>query len=192
MRSLILIIVFLLSTLSFFGCKDHDTNPLVIADVIYPLTIGNTWIFKVLSYDTLGNQYELMPSQILITGDTVIQGQQCYLGYETYFNRSDGLYCFTGDSGSPFALLYKYPAKVGDSYSEGNRTITVVSVNDTITVPAGTFVCYHYEVLAPYADTEERYLAPKIGLVMVESYHPLSGGRKYKAFSQELTSYTVR
>ncbi|MCX7837782.1 MAG: hypothetical protein N2323_07565 [candidate division WOR-3 bacterium] len=88
-------------------------------------------------------------------------------------NKKDGLWIF--DEGHSY-LAYKYPARVGDTCNANYFLTTIVkSINDTITVPAGKFVCYRYESYRndyPNRPLEmKEWFSPNIGPVRIISYY---------------------
>jgi len=163
------------------GCKKEDTSPAASAMTplssiqIVPHKIGNRWNLRSVNFTSHDTNYFANS----IIKDTLI-------GLELWFieefgnagssvptkNKNDGLYFYhnTINSGE---LAYKYPAQVNDGYysSYYNDSIIVLSINSTVTVPAGTFNCYQYftyRLWGTYAGYI--YVSPEIGFVKSESY----------------------
>ena len=67
-------------------------------------------------------------------------------------NRADGAWSYSDTSATQEALALKYPAAPNDSYPYYDLTVTVVSTDVAVTVPAGEFTCYYYELDAPIID----------------------------------------
>ena len=119
------------------------------AESLYDLKVGSTWTYQVEggSSDTVTNS---------ITGMQQIQGKIWYKLVEygdTFWVRND-------DSGQIEAanffdseptpqdepeevLIYKYPAKAGETWDADGTPITYKGLS-TVTVPAGTFDCHEY------------------------------------------------
>ena len=75
-----------------------------------------------------------------------------------------------------------------------DATVIVVS-KETVTVPAGTFVCYTYKWSEP--STSDRpyqlhYLSPGYGNIKSVEYRKTAGGYIYPSFSSVLISYTLQ
>jgi len=132
--------------------------------------------------------------------DTMIQGETWYIftingvrdpevppGTE----RSDGVW---GWDGSSAFLAWKYPAAVGDTFMIMTDTATVESLDDTVTVPSGTFVCLCYKWVGtrdPDRDYQCHYMSPGTGRVLSEEYFRTTGGFVYVLFRYLLISYSV-
>ncbi len=74
--------------------------------------------------------------------------------------------------------VWKYPAKVGDFYSftqkPGGRVTAcrVSSTNIKVSVPAGTYTCYEYDIVStsdPNTVYTRCYMCPNVGLIKVHS-----------------------
>jgi hypothetical protein len=163
-KRILLLLGFLLSLSS---CKNDSapTGAQPNAGEILPLKVGNQWIGRVAS---LGSP-SLPPylDTMVVTKDTMIQNEEWFFltGWSLYVaNRSDGLWAYND---SQTWLLWKFPAGEGDSYRRLFDTVTVVSTNAIVSVPAGTYHCYqyHFEV----SDYNE-YLSPEVGPIKVGPY----------------------
>jgi hypothetical protein len=105
---------------------------------------------------------------IEVYGDTVLEGRAWYQLALSQFqaNLSDGLNLWVGFP----RLIYKYPATVGDSVDTGSAMVTIVSVNESKTVPAGTYSCYHYRARFYESGNQlNDYYAPGIGPISFET-----------------------
>ena len=155
----------------------RSTEPVDPVGVIMPLAVGNKWIAEYLEYNDGGVSRRRLDTTS-VERDTVIDGELRYMiSVATgYVNRDDGLYMWGLDRqlGSP-VLFFKYPASVGDEIRPSSHAgdsvwlvIRVRSVNESVTVPAGTFSCYHY-VFATNTGQEisRSYLAPNVGFVKI-------------------------
>ncbi len=163
------------------GCKKEDTDPSVgsmtsVSPIqIVPHKIGNSWNLRTINF--AGNDTTYFTNSIL--KDTLV-------GLEIWYveqfgnaassvptkNMNDGLY-FYHSSIHLGELAYKYPAQVNEGYysSYYNDSIIVLSINSTVTVPAGTFNCYQYFTYRLWGTyTGYIYVSPGIGFVKSESY----------------------
>lgn len=130
----------------------NPTAPATAPTYIVPLAIGNQWTTRTSNYNAEGKlrSSSIRTSQII--SDTTIDGERWFVAHTPASgdnpsstslgtNRPDGFY--TLRSGVPM-LSAKYPASVGDSYQGFGGDVKVVSTNEKISVPKGTFICYQY------------------------------------------------
>jgi hypothetical protein len=192
----IIIFVFL-SLLTFdYGCKNNNPikpeNSYNITPIM-PLKVGNQWVMYVTNNDT-SNPISWMDT-INVKKDTTINGETWYiLNFFQYFgiyditvtNRIDGLYEFYQDSTLHFDLWFSYPSKQGYTYQHSVYSYEVLSVKDTLLVPAGQFICYHYET-AFY----DYWLSQNVGLIKYEEY-VLSPYQRKKIMTAELFKYNLK
>jgi hypothetical protein len=100
-------------------------------------------------------------------------------------------------SGDPPYRQYLYPADVGATYPYGQpeavATATVEATGAPLTVPAGTFAAYWYDIdydeVHGYVVAEDtppipRYLTPGVGFVRFESaYYTLNENGDFRLYS---------
>jgi len=178
-----------------YAChKENDSSPIPLE--IFPLKIGYHWVFRT----TLADSTKFNHVNDVLK-DTLINSEQWFiLTYDTVIrticrNTSQGWwYIFNGKSlsiGKP-DLYWKYPTHVNDQYLTADSSlVTVVSINEIVTVPAGSFQCYHYHMIHYKESYEcEEYLAPGFGLVKHTVYVPGSGNSKISEVT-ELLSYVL-
>lgn len=123
--------------------KDENPTNNVILGSIMPLKVGNTWTFRVSIYDTNGVPFSSSDEVLSITRDTTIGNEKWFrFGSSWVTNRSDGLWRLT-NSGTAY-LVFKYPAKVNDTYSSDGEQVVVTSINQTVSVLHGQYSCYAY------------------------------------------------
>lgn len=196
------LLCFLPLALLFLGCSDDDkaTNPTTPKE-IWPLKVGNQWAYENTELDSAGHVISVDTSVIAVEKDTMIQNERWYI---TTVNgardpemfpgttRSDGMWGWDGTSG---LLAFKYPAAVNDTFMAGNQVVIVESIHDTVTVPAGTFICYNYKWPEPPSSSRPYqfyYLSPGVGLVKTEEYRKAAGGQIYLNIRMALISYALR
>ena len=186
--------------LLFIACSDDNkgTNPTQTQEV-WPLKVGNQWVGEDTEVDSAGNILRVDTTILAVSKDTVIGGERWYIitvngnrdpEVPILASRSDGLWA-GGPSGG---LFLKYPAAVNDTFMMGSQVVVVESVHDTVTVPAGTFVCLNYKW--PEPSTSERpyqlhYYSPGIGGIKAVEYRKTAGGYIYPNFQSVLISYTL-
>ena len=108
----------------------------------------------------------------------------------------------------------KYPAKVGDIFRHDSYILTkesspdplgeatadyiVSSTTESVTVPAGTFICYKYN--ADYYDTTShqlidrfnKFYSPNVGMIKSEDFHLDSASQTLKiAQTSQLTKVVL-
>ena len=162
-------LLFALFALAFQGCKSSSpSGPSTSSpsNAIFPLTVGNSWTVRITD-----PQQPSRPAidSIVVLSDTLITGETWHsvrfvasLGpvHDYFINRAIGLYEFITGNSPQTTLWLKYPAVAGDTSSEWLYRWTVLSTVDTVVVPAGSFVCYHYAYY--FGDT---WFAPNVGFV---------------------------
>ena len=191
------------------SCKKDDNpvgaNPPIGDSYIWPLKLGNVWIYKITEYDTAGIIIQARFDTTKILRDTTISNEKWYqLSESRYFltNRTNGLWALDLSLPSPSPeLLLKYPGLVGDGWNyrvpgggPDSLRVTIVSTSTPITVPAGNYSCYFYrftEQSLPTRAKSEDYFAPNVGPVLEEYFESTTSGSLYKKRRLELISYTL-
>jgi hypothetical protein len=144
-----------------YNCIDASQN----CDIV-PLAVGNTWIYQIINYDTLGNETARFNDTTSIVTDTVIDGETWYTyeqSSEWYTNKIDGFYLFINNKK---VMIYKYPVKKGDAFSMREGSNILIESNDTlITTAAGTFSCVTYKIIENSSLETKMYFAPGIGRI---------------------------
>lgn len=177
------IIVFsaILSLMLFAGCSKNQDPPKPLGKEIFPMKVGNTWTFKSVRSDS-SQTYHVNE----VIRDTVCGTQTWYiLTYDTEIrtickNTTEGWWFIYTENpllpGTP-ALYYRYPAQLNTQYMTADSTlITVVSINENVTVASGTFICYHYHMIHYRENYEcEEFFAPGTGFIKHIVYEPGSG-----------------
>lgn len=159
------------------GCSKSDDNqdqPPATPSLI-PLQIGNNWNYRSTMQDTV-----ITTHFNTVIGDTSIRDEDWFImTYDNQVsvllnNRSDGLW-FWNNSKSTMGtsiLYYRYPVPAGtEYYTTDSVFVSVVSVNESVTVPMGTFSCYHYTMKYPGNAVYQEYYCPGTGLIKLEKYY---------------------
>ena len=184
------------------GCGSENltvTNPTPVPK-IWPLKVGNQWTLENRVTDSLGDLVRVDTSVVLIAKDTVIQQETWYIptvngvrdpDMNLVTNRNSGLW----QGGSNGYLLFKYPAKAGDTYVIPMGKATVLSVNDTMQVPVGTFICHTYKWVGDGEVNRAfqwQYFAPGVGWVASVEFYKTPGGTVYPGVYHLLISYELK
>lgn len=197
---LVILVVFTMSC-------NKDDNPVKTdlngsGSTIMPFKVGNTWEGTFAYYDSTGaitfSNDNPLTTLFLFVKDTLHQGEHWYATSgaslpPTSFSssmfltvRSDGLWGRPSlAAGSVPFLIAKFPGSVNDSYLTGTDTnyrATLLSKNASITVPRGTYSCYHYRVSHKNDPTDLRsayYMCPDSGFVRVDQFGKTASGRSY-------------
>jgi hypothetical protein len=159
---------------------------------IWPLKEGNQWTIAWTLFDSTGS-IKLQDTFTLGVGeDTIIDGEVWHVILQNGVpdpeigpgtNRSDGLWA----GGSSGTLQFKFPAAVNNSYRVEEEWMVVESVDEVLTVAAGTYDCYCYLNYRPSdRRVEYRHIAPNVGYVMTDEYYRMSGGEYYHGVHSEL------
>jgi hypothetical protein len=177
-------------------CK-NNSNPIDNSNnstsQIIPLNVGNQWMRQITNYDTTGNMYYSKVDTIQVLRDTTIQSEKWwFLGAGIFTNRSDGFYDYESSSPNEISLLFKYPTSTNNTYTYRGTPMKVMSIGDSVSVPAGTFVCYHFRQGVDSVSYSDFYISPNIGTVKEECYNPLSGGRVYRYLTYILIKADIK
>lgn len=194
-------VYFLPLALLILGCSNNNKSLNPSQDKqIWPLKVGNEWTYEDRLLDSAGRTVHVDTSVFAVIKDTLIQGERWYVF--TYNGvrdpegslgtiRSDGLWT----NGPSEGLVFKYPAAVNDTFMMGTDTSIVESIHDTVTVPAGTFVCINYKWVGgsePNRTHQYHYMSPGVGFIKAEEYYKTAGGYVYPKIRTVLISYTLR
>jgi len=175
------------------GCGTKDpVQPTTAKMDIMPLKLGIIWTYDFEFYEpgSPGPSY-IYEYTVELLGQSQFGGQTWYRArhFLTDGNYSDssfwyytlkdsGLYVTIGES-QPVYLKIKYPAAVDDIYEGFNETMyrifylgvyptTIVSTNESTTVPAGTYTCYHSRMNIDGEAFQHEYYSPNVGMVRSE------------------------
>jgi hypothetical protein len=128
---------------------------------ILPLAVGNSWIYAITAFDSLGNVLGNGIDTSIVSRDTTIDNETWYILYNRGapvnlgINRSDGYWSRAvtlspnttniATLGDPY-LSAKFPTATGQVFvNETGYSTVVLDTDTTVTVPAGTFRCYEYK-----------------------------------------------
>ena len=167
----------------FSACSDYPPDPIIEKpDVLLPLAIGNEWHYTEIKSDSANTQvsetdtvtYKVMQR---LPGENqayfAVQISRNSSSYQTFSylaNKSDGLWELE-DNSFPFSynLLFKYPAVVGDQYSQGAFIVTVRAIDTLVATADSSFFCYQYHFepvnVQNYLSNSDIFYAPNIGYV---------------------------
>ncbi|MES2767076.1 MAG: hypothetical protein V4642_14470 [Bacteroidota bacterium] len=178
----IFFIAAMLTGMTFGSCtkKDNPVDTPVETGVILPLKTGNHWSYRTTTTDSteetqtkvVDTETETIINSITADG-TTWYGMESSVGTGSmgqkpvvyYQNRNDGAwYRSYLDSAE---IFYKYPAQPNTSYTALGHTMNLISTAEKVTVPAGTYTCYHYRMVIVNGPvfTNDYYLAPNVGIV---------------------------
>ncbi len=211
MRSTILLPLLLLL---IAGCSTSPTAQNA-GSVIVPLAVGNEWIGRTTRYNFSGGINTSLPEPwMVITSMQTINGEEWFFNENgaSYINRPDG--CWTHLMATDSFRLARYPGQVGDTSSllafietfengmlgDTFDILSSIAATDTsVTVPAGTYSCYHYQSKA-YAYRpgvamrifSDEFYAPNVGPVRSVTYTLRPDSTVGIQSVWELTSVTLR
>ncbi len=175
--------LFILVLLAFFiGCSKQSTEPKDEGvSLYYELKPGKYWDYALYS----GSGSFIDSWREVVTGKYP-GSENIYIydtdGYKSYWGwKDDGLYIYGLEDTTFFdhpIKLYPRKAKVGDTYPYNfvpGAIVEVISVDQQITVPAGSFKCVVGVAKIGERIIETAYIAPEVGLVFKESFNQQTG-----------------
>ena len=174
---------FALLAFVILGCSDNNTNQDNSSKEIYPLAVGNSWSYQVMSYNSTNKD----SVKIFDTLTTYVYKKITINGEDWYsispdgksskvllINRKDGLWgCIIEDSSkinidSAF-LGFKYPTFVNDSNIKNGKGYLTVNLNNEVSTILGKFNCIRYiNIHDQILENNGTYVAPGIGMVKDE------------------------
>jgi hypothetical protein len=186
-----------ISLISLLSCKKED-NPIVTPPpspqkpkVLVPLTVGNSWSFRVTTFDTTGPVVWTDTLRFFIRTDTIVNNIRWYLeGYDGvmigqlgFRNDSVGFHQ-TNFEGANWD--YRYPAQRG----QNSWFYTVESIDSVITTPLGNLHCYVYKY-DWFGHPGRMIFAPSIGWVRTENVGRTWGGTVWLAQTMDLVAVEI-
>ena len=170
-----------------------STEPVIELTGPFPLHVGNSWTYRVSSFDAKGNNLGNSGSfTYQIDHDTTVSGERLYYfgsnGVGLYYlNRSTGVWNYNKGT---FLPLLKYPSSKNTWYTSTGGNMRVVSVDSTIVVPKGRYSCYQYR-LSQSTPAFDYYFASGVGLVRIDFFDVADSVGTYVATRYELADYTL-
>ena len=167
---------FALLAFIIFGCGDNNTNPDNSSKEIYPLAVGNSWSYQVMSYHGANKNDVIILDTVTVTiiDKININGEEWFYGSnngkklnQILTIRKDGIWEINFQDStkinSDFATMtLKYPTFINDRVSSKDGLQTV-SLNSEITTPLGIFSCIKYvDVNEP---SHAMFYSPGIGFI---------------------------
>lgn len=183
-RSTMIGVALLSMTLFAFISGCNKSNPVSSDESavgVIPLTIGNTWEYSGVTYDTTSEVAERYSELMNVQRDSIIFGRHMYLYGSWSTNTDSGLIVGGGFSYVPdpppphdtipaWWLVYQYPTKQGESYRSIGSAIVVGSIDTVIAVTAGSFHCIDYKQYCQGDLFSEDYICPGIGRIKYVGY----------------------
>ena len=206
---------------AFGACKESITGSQEISVPIsdlFPLQVGNDWNYRDLGYYKSGLRIDTI--NFHIREKSVYQGNPAFEFIA--FNDTSTLHLFYySGSNDLFAkprteqayLILHSPLKLNEEFilidsTDGgltrNRSVLILrNTNEQITVPAGTFNCFHFDRIdltkkfdSTSFDTTsvfKIFLAKNVGQIMQLNYYPQTPtGILGLTEKQELINYTIK
>jgi len=189
---------------TFYCSEPTEINP--FPTEIIPLDMGNSWSYVRTNYDSTGIVEYTEDITSTIDKDTLIDELTWY-GYSDtpegiwFVNKPDGYWGFARrNNGSSIIdtmlLVYKYPAIVGDVFDFPSFRREVVSINELITVPAGSYKTIHYvdtfiDSSNYLQDSFETFVAKGIGIIKRMQIGKKQDGTKFMVFEEELENFIL-
>lgn len=188
-----------------FSACSKDSDPAPVTPVAGEPKKGSTWVFKNTYFDQNGTVTNT-ENYTLIADTATLNGSVWLLLKETVSNqvliglqkRTDGWWSLPLPNPNP-SLWFKNPAAVGDQYNLNVNDNTVdlmkiVSINSTLTVPAGTYTGCTFSQSYDSNSMEDEWYFTTAGPVLLrngtfDDKIPAGTGI-YEKERMELVSYT--
>ena len=162
------------------ACSENDKsinpNP---PDVIFPLEIGNQWVYQNLDQDTI--QY--IDTLNCLSAKVINNNKYYLIQYADsksgilITNKAKGVY-YLQDSIEDVCMAL-YPCVAGDTFHYvRNYTFVVASTDELVDVPAGSFKCIKYQSITPVG----------VLLTRLENWYCIGIGLVRSCFSYKLNS----
>jgi hypothetical protein len=210
--SLALVFIF---TVSFFnGCKTSTAPPSTTIQDVFPLKVGDRWTYHTQNFRLDGTTSVDTTVAIMIVRQATYQGNSAFVYSigDTNDNDNRNIVYYDANSnvtmlkdGFPTTMLH-YPMNDDESLTLHDTTypdntisreiLVLRQSNETVSVPAGNFVCLHYDDLrirgtANALDTTYKailYFSVGTGLVQERDYAEKNKGEYYMNLFQQLVS----
>ena len=179
----------------FLSCDNNDSPLDTTTDpgTIVPLKVGNQWVYRSNVYDASGSVIDSFLDTVKIVRSKTIGTETWYEDNtgRTQTNRADGRWLYSDSA----YLVEKYPAKLNDTYSlaEGSLTVRVRSLDESVQVSQGSHKTHVYSWTrfenATTVLVGEFFHAPRVGLIRADVYSATGG---YVSSRQELLSVTLQ
>jgi len=191
----------ILTFVSVLSSCDHTTQPNLDTRQILPLVVSNSW--------TYARTWSRLDSTVVdtvtmsITSKDTVQGVVGYnvnnliigpiLWFDMFMidNRIDGLYMIKWPLTIPPTIpsaskALSFPTNVGETNSFEGYLITTESIEQPVTVKAGTFQCVKYLVRLDTNVVGLIWSQPGVGFVRTWAQYGLVN------YTHELTSYSLK
>ncbi len=198
---------FIIISLLLFSSCSETTGPDYFSNGIIPLKISNSWNYILTSYDSSNAVLYEENQNSTIMKDSTFLNHTWYTFNDVptgvwFTNKTDGYWGFAKANTGLYQndtsiLVYRFPTQVGDIIGPDDSPSEVVSIDTTITVPAGNFKAIHiirryYSSTNYLMDSFETFIAPHIGIIKVMQVGKKSDGTKFITFKKELVSYSLK
>ena len=169
---------------------------------LIPLEIGNQWIWRTTEQSFVdGWQDSTYVDTTRVVADVLLDDERWYQlrtnGEEALATNRPSGYWKSGPGGIGAHLVYQYPAEVGDTFpaisAHDSSYVRVMSLDTTITVPAGTFQAVHYAQITAITSglsfACNFFVAPQVGLVKKQLPWIDMAGEIVRVDTQELVEF---
>jgi hypothetical protein len=194
MKLNLIFLLFCLISFMLSSCKDNPVDSSTDTGQIWPLKVGNQWVYHGVSYDSTGAVKGSGTASFSVESDTVVSEEIWYhvsnngAGiYQT--NRDDGLWIMINGSQT---LLFKYPGSATDSWNYYGNSISILSTDTLVSTSLDTYTCYEYRISYNSQPVEDVYLCPGVGVVADDQYSSTSAGQVYRQNTASLISVTLK
>lgn len=175
----------MLLQVSLTSCEmDNDIKPI---EQVFPLQVGNEWVYEVTDYDTNGNALTVSSYKNTVRKDTTINSSTWYiLSTGQIVQNSHEGYVYYNKAGNQAVMLYQSPSvgSIGYLYKYPDYDLLVQTTRseqpDTVVTATKTFSSYVYTIEKQYTShfdgathtlKQKDYVSPGTGLVRTEKFY---------------------
>jgi hypothetical protein len=180
------------------GCKkDNATEP----DAASNIKVGSKWVFKYTSYNSGGAVTGTMNIEMVVSGEQTVAGEKWWAltttgspTPELIRKAANGYITFKNNLAQ---LQFKIPAVLNDTWrvtfsnTAGDYSdFTVKAINQSVTVPGGTFATYYAEGYDSNSIEDKVWYDEAHILIKQQEFDEGPGGVMYMDHQLELVSFT--
>jgi hypothetical protein len=152
-----LTLILLLAGLAILGCEEDSPTSQGLPEDLMSFGFNNYWIYDAESFENDSLRYRNVDT-LKIKDEVIIWGGSIWVQYENdtdvyWSNGVDGVWRLIINNEYPNGIAdryYSYPTVAGESWYavSTDDSIRVVSIAETVDVPAGLFEdCYYYQIV---------------------------------------------
>jgi hypothetical protein len=200
MKNSILLLTLSLVVSLFLGCDKSNPVGNGGTNELIPLKLGNSWINVVSDYDSNRVITRIRVDSVWVSKDSTLNGEKYFVISKKSGDSGGTLYlqssiCLARNTPFGYEQIYSEYSKTTYRYPIIDSDSMVISTNEIVTVPAGTFNCIVYKFIAGLINTDTEpqilygkiYICPNVGIIKEELTIPRNN---YGGYSSVLSRTT--